>query len=193
MKTIKHILDRIEENDIQIHDYKENGKLKGYELNTYTNGGVNQIVFLDFRDTNLNPYNPSHFLKVYNKRVRSIDIDEEIELNRQDQSYKNAFSLKESVDDFREWKEKLQNIFPKPSKKTAQQRQFEQTKDKLESLVAQIEETLELMPIKGNKAKECQRTHLQQALNLFSNSINGIELNDFEPNQYSGNFKLSYF
>lgn len=45
MKTLNKIIEILEQSGIQINDYKEDKKLCGYELNTYTNGGVNMIVF----------------------------------------------------------------------------------------------------------------------------------------------------
>ena len=103
MKT----LDKIEAAGISIYKYKEKNKLCGYELNTYTNGGVNQIVFVDFRDTDKNPRNDKDFKELFLERVNSIDIDEEIEMNRQDASYKQAFTLTQSLKDFKDWKKDL--------------------------------------------------------------------------------------
>ncbi len=76
--------------------------------------------------------------------------------------------------------------------KTAQQRQFEQVKDKLKSAVANIDDILDLMPSKGNKEADCQKLCLKNALNHLDSCINGIELEDFTPNEYSKDFKLSY-
>lgn len=77
-------------------------------------------------------------------------------------------------------------------KKTPQERQFEQTTDKLRSLVIAMEETLQLMPIKSNKSEDCQRTYILNYLGSIDSCISGIELEDFTPNEYSGNFELSY-
>lgn len=187
--TISQIIDKLENANIDVYEYKEKNKLCGYELNTYTDCGVNQILFLDFRDTDLNPKNAKDFLKVFNERIESIDIDEEIELNRQSESYRNDFSITVSVQDFKDWKENLLNIL---NVKTAQQRQFEQVTDKLRSQLAEMEETLKLMPRKGNNTATCQRTAISNYLGGVDSCINGIELEDFTPNEYSQDFKLSY-
>lgn len=187
--TISQIIDKLENANIDVYEYKEKNKLCGYELNTYTDCGVNQILFLDFRDTDLNPKNAKDFLKVFNERIESIDIDEEIELNRQSESYRNNFSITVSVQDFKDWKENLLNIL---NVKTAQQRQFEQVTDKLRSQLAEMEETLKLMPRKGNNTATCQRTAISNYLGGVDSCINGIELEDFTPNEYSQDFKLSY-
>lgn len=78
------------------------------------------------------------------------------------------------------------------NKKTAQQRQFEQVTDKLRSQLAAMEETLKMMPRKGNNTATCQRTQISNYLGGLDSCINGIELEDFTPNEYSGDFKLSY-
>jgi hypothetical protein len=77
-------------------------------------------------------------------------------------------------------------------KKTAEQRQFEQVKDKLTSLQAEMENVLELMPTKGAYSNDCQKMALLTIAKDFEHHINGIELEDFTPNEYSGDFKLSY-
>ena len=110
MKTLHQIIERIEDNEIQVSNYKEDGKLCGYELNTYTNLGVNQIVFLDFRDAELNPKKPSDFIKVLDNYIDEIDIDEEIDMHRQDDRFKQTFSIRESLEDFEKWKNDLSNL-----------------------------------------------------------------------------------
>lgn len=77
-------------------------------------------------------------------------------------------------------------------KKTAQQRQFEQVVDKLRSQLAEMEETLKMMPRKGNNTATCQRTAISNYLGGLDFCINGIELEDFTPNEYSQDFKLCY-
>jgi len=78
------------------------------------------------------------------------------------------------------------------AKKTAQKIQFEQVVDKLRSQLEAMEKTLELMPIKGNTPSTCQRTNISNFLGGIESCINGIELEDFTPNEYSRDFKLSY-
>lgn len=78
------------------------------------------------------------------------------------------------------------------ARKSARQRQFEQVKDKLTSLSQDIEKVLELMPTKGAWSNNCQKMALLTCLKDFQHHINGIELEDFVPNEYSGDFKLSY-
>ena len=109
-KTLQQILDIIEAKGISIDNYEENGKLCGYELDTYTAGGVNQIIFLDFRSEGQDAENANDFIEEFNSYVNNIDTDYEIEVNRQNQNYKDNFTLRQSLDDFEEWKSELKEI-----------------------------------------------------------------------------------
>lgn len=104
---MKKLINKLEAANVSAYEYKEENKLCGYELNTYTDGGVNQIVFVDFRDTDKDPKSEKDFKELFLARINSIDIDEEIEMNRQDKSYKASFTLTESLKDFKDWKRDL--------------------------------------------------------------------------------------
>jgi hypothetical protein len=53
-------------------------------------------------------------------------------------------------------------------------------KEKMENLISQMEDVLEMMPIKGNSSSDCQRTYLQQQINEVSYAVNGVEDSDFK-------------
>lgn len=72
----------------------------GMELETWTTGGVNMIFYLQ------EPNKVDEFLDT----VSDFNIDEEISVLRQDQRYCNDFTTAESVADFTEFKEWLENI-----------------------------------------------------------------------------------
>lgn len=186
---IKVAISRLENNGIEVNNYIENDKLCGYELNTYTQLGVNMIIFVDFRNTDKNPKSGKDFIELYNERVKSIDIEEEIGYLRQDKSYMSTIGTEVGYQDLKEWKETLLNIFVK---KTAQQTQFEQTVYKLRSQLVEMEETLKLIPRKGNNPRECQRINISNLLGGLRYTIDNITLEDFIPNEYSEEFKLSY-
>jgi hypothetical protein len=116
MKTLEQIFDIIEHSDITFDDYEENNILCGYELNSYTDGGVNEILFLDFRDKNKDPKNPKDFIKEFESYINHYTIDERIDNNRQNERYKNDFTLKESLKDFTKFDKKLRRILKKISK-----------------------------------------------------------------------------
>lgn len=185
---IKAAIQKLENANIQVSEYKESLKLCGYELNTYTDAGVNMIIFLDFRDSDLDPLSGKHFIKCFEDRIESIDITEELQVHS-NEIYMRDIGFEVGYKDFKDWKENLSNIF---STKTPQQRQYEQVVDKFRSLLSEMEDTLKLMPIKDNVSEGCQRTHIATQINNLDYAINGIELEDFTPNEYSRDFKLSY-
>ena len=110
MKNLSKTFQILEKNSIQIHEHKEGNRLKGYELEMWTNGGVNQCLFIDFRDNGKNPKNNTDFLDLLENSIKSINIDEEIELHRQGNDYKQNFTIRESLEDFEEWKNNLEEI-----------------------------------------------------------------------------------
>ena len=193
MKSISKIIEKLNSLEIEVYECIEENKLCGYELSTYTNAGVNQILFIDFRGTQYNPKNPNHFIHLFNERVSSIDINEELRYLLNDNSYLNNIGAELGVQDLIEWKKNLENIFTdEKNKKTAKQKLYEQVINKLQSLLKQMHDELEFMPTKGNSINDCQKTNIIYHLNQLDSCINGIELEDFTPNEYSGNFKLSY-
>jgi hypothetical protein len=109
-KMVK-IFDKLETNDIRINEYYADSKHCGYELETYTDCGVSMLLFIDFRDTIFNPNNPNNFITLFKDRVHSIDIDEEIDMHRQDLLFRNNFTIGESLNDFTKWKNKLIKLF----------------------------------------------------------------------------------
>ena len=110
MKTLEQIFDIIENYDINIAEYKENNILCGYELDTYTDAGVNEILFLDFRHEDKNPKKAWDFINEFHSYVQDYYIDDRIDIYRQDARYKNDFTLKESLNDFTKFHKKLKKI-----------------------------------------------------------------------------------
>lgn len=104
---MKKIIAKLEAANIGVHKYEENDKLCGYELNTYTDGGLNQIVFIDFRNTGKNPKKVADFKEIFLERVKDIDVADEVEMNRENKEYRQAFTLRESLDDIEAWKKDL--------------------------------------------------------------------------------------
>ena len=87
-----------EEKDFNVHLTEQDGN-QCAEVETWTNGGVNMILWL-------NPFTVEEF----KERVNNFDVDEEIELHRQGQDYKNAFTIRESVEDFEDFHIRLKDV-----------------------------------------------------------------------------------
>ena len=113
MKTVQDYISIIEEQGIGVDPYEENGILCGYELNTYTNAGVNEIIFLDFRNEGESAENPDDFIKEFERYMSDYTLDDRIESNRQNAEYRRDFTLKQSLEDFEAWGEMITGIIEK--------------------------------------------------------------------------------
>lgn len=79
----------------------------GIEMETWTDGGVNMIVYLE---------NDKGLLEDFKYYVENFDVEEEIDLHREGESYKSAFTLKQSLKDFEDylkWLNKIVGIIEK--------------------------------------------------------------------------------
>ena len=66
------------------------------ELESWTDGGVDMFITID-----KNSYNT--LLEQLKEFVENFDIDEEIEIYRQDTDYRRNFTIRESITDFENW------------------------------------------------------------------------------------------
>ena len=79
----------------------------GLEMETWTDGGVNMIVCLE---------DEKGLIENFKDYVEYFDVEEEIDLHRQGESYKKAFTLRQSLDDFEDylkWLNKIVGIIEK--------------------------------------------------------------------------------
>jgi len=77
-------------------------KQKSYwEIETWTDKGVNMIVYIDKNES---------LISGLEKYLNDFDIDEEIDLHRQDQRYKDHFTIKESLKDFEGFVSDLESL-----------------------------------------------------------------------------------
>ena len=73
------------------------------ELEKWTDGGVDMFI-------NIHKDDNTDYLQQLKDYVENFDIDEEIELHRQDERYKKAFTIRQSLEDFTDFVEELKNI-----------------------------------------------------------------------------------
>lgn len=106
IRALKNIAKCFDDCGLCVDVYEENGKECGIEIEGWTPGGVNMIHFLDFRQDG-NILDPWDITDKVNGLYINFDIDEEIDVHRQDKQYRDAFTHKASVADFEEWKEVL--------------------------------------------------------------------------------------
>ena len=102
--TTEELQDFFEECDFIVHQFEEDNN-KCAELESWTDGGVDMIIYL-------NPFTKEEFISY----VNNFDIDEEIDIYRQDKRYRKDFTISESVKDFSKYHRELKNVAKKLSK-----------------------------------------------------------------------------
>lgn len=88
-----------EECGYSVNLYEQDGETYA-ELEDYTSGGVDMII-------NLTPF----CLEQFKGYVENFDVDEEIDLHRQDKRYCKAFTISRSVHDFEEWEKRIEKDY----------------------------------------------------------------------------------
>ena len=76
------------------------------ELESWTNGGVNMLISIDKNSDN-------NLLEQLERFVENFDIDEEIDIQRQDAYYRRKFTIKESIRDFENWVDYIEECISK--------------------------------------------------------------------------------
>lgn len=109
----RNYIEFFEELGFSVYCYKDQetdtGIWREYEVEIWTDGGVDMIF--SFRGETL-----SGFVE----EVENFDVDDEIELHRQGEQYKKAFTLRESLDDFegfKKWLDKIVSIIQRHDSK----------------------------------------------------------------------------
>lgn len=105
---ISQIINMAERYDYTFHEYEEKGVLCGYEMETWTDGGVNMIHFIDCRESNYEDgLTAQNVLEELEAISGTFNVDHEIELHREGKDYCKAFTIRESLEDFEAYQERL--------------------------------------------------------------------------------------
>lgn len=107
---LENIIKAIEEFDFNVELLSENGMINGMEIETWTEGGVDMIHTIYFFDNYQDIYNETEVKKELDGLYENFDIDEEIDLYRQDKKYKNDFTIRESLEDFEKYQNRLKDL-----------------------------------------------------------------------------------
>ena len=97
----EQLVDFFEENDFRVHLFEQDGE-QCAEVEKWTDGGVDMVI-------TLMPFTKEKFVEY----VNDFDVDEEIELHRQDKNYKNNFTLRQSLEDFENFHSHLKDVAAK--------------------------------------------------------------------------------
>lgn len=98
----------LDENYIAHDRYEENGECVGVEIETWTDGGVDMLHLIDGRDRDMN--DPDWWKDELQSIYEAFDVDVEIDIHRQDKSYRDAFTHRMSVEDFDAHEEWLREL-----------------------------------------------------------------------------------
>ena len=88
----RELVEFFESKDFTVHDSETE-----FEIETWTNGGVN--MFVCFKDTD-----------EFFDYVESFDIDEQIMIHRGDKLYCDNFTIRESLKDFESYHKRLKQV-----------------------------------------------------------------------------------
>lgn len=99
----------LEEHGFQHDRYEEDGVCVGIEFEDWTPGGVDMIYLIDGRhkDMTEKAWWRSEIYEIYD----NFDVDEEIDTHRQDEKYRNNFTIRQSLEDFERFEEKLKKLY----------------------------------------------------------------------------------
>lgn len=99
MKINKKQKQFLEENfKVDIINYS-NGKY--LSLEDWTSGGVDMIIEIDYK---------KDLIVGLNEYIENFDIDEEIDLYRENKDYRENFTISESLKDFENWISRIKTI-----------------------------------------------------------------------------------
>lgn len=98
----------LDKNNIGHSRYEEDGECVGIEMEQWTDGGVDMIHLIDGRDRDMN--DPDWWKDELESIYEAFDVDEEIDINRQDEKYRSAFTYRQSVEDFEDYDKWLKGI-----------------------------------------------------------------------------------
>lgn len=89
---------KILEQHFGIYETESNYKLEGF-----TSEGVNMFIYID-KDTD------TELVEQLNDYVNNFNVDEEIDLHRENEEYRNHFTIQDSLDDFHSWLDIVQEV-----------------------------------------------------------------------------------
>ena len=94
------------ERELLLELFNINESAYGLELESCTDGGVNMLIGID-KDSDYD------LLAQLEQFVENFDIDEEIDIQRQNAYYRRKFTIKESIRDFENWVDYIEECISK--------------------------------------------------------------------------------
>lgn len=105
---IDKIIEIAEQHNFVLHEYEEHGVVCGYEMETWTDNGVNMIHFIDCRnDSYPDGLTAQNILEEMKKISAYFDVDLEVDTYRESDRFRMAFSIQQALDDFKNYEARL--------------------------------------------------------------------------------------
>ena len=102
------MLNKLDDLNFNIHEYKENDKLCGYEMETWTDNGINMIHFIDCRDYE-DGITAENVLDQLKQISVNFDVDDEVYKLMESERARKEFSYRDAVNDFEAYENRLRN------------------------------------------------------------------------------------
>lgn len=96
--TTEKLQEFFESKDFSVHLDEQDG-VQCAEVETWTEGGVNMIPFL-------NPFT----IEEFESHVNDFNVDGEIDLHREGERYRNNFTIKQSLKDFEKYHKRIKSV-----------------------------------------------------------------------------------
>ncbi len=111
--VLENIIKTLESFGYKVSLYGSNGMNNGIEIETWTSGGVNMHHLIQFDENFIDIYDVEKINKQIEEIADSFSVDEEIDIHRQADDYRQFFSIKSSLEDFEEYEKNLENMSDK--------------------------------------------------------------------------------
>lgn len=111
--VLENIIKTLESFGYRVSLYGSNGMNNGIEIETWTTGGVNMHHLIQFDENFIDIYNIEKINKQIEEIVDNFSVDDEIDIHRQADDYRQFFSIKSSLEDFEEYEKNLEEMSDK--------------------------------------------------------------------------------
>ena len=108
-QKIQRVIEVIEQHDFAVHNDPECYDDNYWEMETWTDGGVDMIECIDCRDYP-DGITAENIIDQINQISANFDVDEEIRIHREGADYCRAFTCRQSVEDFEAYQKRLQYL-----------------------------------------------------------------------------------
>lgn len=102
------MLNKLDDLNFNITEVKENDKLCGYEMETWTDNGINMIHFIDCRDYE-DGITAENVLDQIKQISANYDVDDEVYKLMEFERARKEFSYRDAVNDFEAYENRLRN------------------------------------------------------------------------------------